>query len=94
MKINITLEFDDVDRRALNARVGEPGKASRAQLEGFIRMAVDASVQSAVDEFAARLVGKEPPAARCFRCGGSGVIVRNNEPFGHCTCEAGRKLGS
>ena len=41
MRINMTFDFDDEDRFALNARFGAKGRADRETIEAEIRALVD-----------------------------------------------------
>jgi len=50
MKINLTFDFSDEDRRAISHRYGEKKPASRSDIETTIRSAVDASMADFKDD--------------------------------------------
>lgn len=59
MKINLTFDFSEEDRRAISSHYGEKKPASRSDVETMIRSAVDASLTDFRDDF--RRVAEEGP---------------------------------
>ena len=54
MKVRLTVELNDRARRALNARVGKRGLATRADVRAHVDLLLEGDISHGVDELEAR----------------------------------------
>lgn len=50
LKVKVIFEFDEIDRRALNAHIGKTGLATRDECSTWMWMALEATLQQIVAE--------------------------------------------